>query len=53
MDWPVKVLLWWLMGIDVGTRGGGIGVFDRFWLDNNDGGGVGGSSILVTLMDCR
>lgn len=30
MDWPEKFLLWWFIGMDVGTRGGGTGVFDRF-----------------------
>lgn len=47
----MKCLFWLFIDMDVGTRGGGTGVFERFWLDNNDGGGVGGSSILVTLID--
>lgn len=47
----MKFLFWLPMGMEVGTSGGGTGVLDRFCVDTNDGGGVDGSSIFVTLID--
>lgn len=37
----------------MGTKGGGTGVFGRCCVESIEGGGVGGSSILVTLIDCN